>query len=88
MTRGYATAKPAKLTRSLPTTFLIFWNSQCEIRLNSWTERVQLKGFEWPQWTDLTDAMAAQLSMRARELDLEYNIGKDFVWDALIAYRA
>lgn len=58
---------------------------RCEIRFNGWIERVEVKGFRWPEWTHLSDGMLSQLYMRAHGGDLEYDVAKEFLQDGVEA---
>jgi predicted P-loop ATPase len=55
------------------------------IRWNRWIERVELRGWEWPQWTILSDVLVAKLRMRASQTGTRFLPSKEFTWDALLS---
>lgn len=55
------------------------------VRYNEWTERVELRGWVWRDWSEIGDAMVARLRMRAGQTGSRYVPSKDFTWDALLS---
>lgn len=55
-----------------------------EIRWNAWLERVEVKGWLWPQWTRTDDTAVSQLRMEASRTGTRFVMGKEFAADALL----
>lgn len=51
-----------------------------EIRFNAWLERVELKGWKWPAWTELSDRAVAVLMTRAAQTGTRFTPAVDFIW--------
>lgn len=56
-----------------------------DVRYNAWTERTELKGWRWPQWTELTDAVVDVLLTRAAQTKTRFTPAVDFFWRTLRA---
>ncbi|WP_439925582.1 VapE domain-containing protein [Nitrobacter sp. JJSN] len=56
-----------------------------DVRWNAWTEKVELKGWRWPNWSVLTDRMRDILMTRASESD-RLVMAENFVWRSLLAF--
>jgi predicted P-loop ATPase len=51
-----------------------------EIRFNAWLDRVELKGWKWPAWTELSDSAVAVLMTRAAQTGTRFTPAVDFLW--------
>ena len=56
-----------------------------EIRFNAWLERVELQGWKWPCWTELSDSAVAILMTRAAQTGTRFTPSADFTWRTLRA---
>jgi predicted P-loop ATPase len=56
-----------------------------EIRFNAWLERVELQGWKWPTWTELSDGAVAVLMTRAAQTGTRFTPAVDFLWRTLRA---
>jgi hypothetical protein len=57
----------------------------CEVRWNAWTERAQIRGAEWTDWTNIDDAVVAKLRTRANRTKTRFVPAKEFLWESLLA---
>ncbi len=51
-----------------------------EIRFNAWLDRVELQGWKWPAWTELSDGAVAVLMTRAAQTGTRFTPAVDFIW--------
>jgi hypothetical protein len=51
-----------------------------EIRFNAWLDRVELQGWKWPAWTELSDSAVAVLMTRAAQTGTRFTPAVDFLW--------
>ncbi len=56
-----------------------------EIRWNSWTEAMEIRGWKWSEWTFVNDHVVTLLRGRASQTGTRFRVGKDFLWDSLLA---
>ncbi|WOH58523.1 VapE domain-containing protein [Bradyrhizobium sp. BWC-3-1] len=56
-----------------------------EVRYNAWLERVELQGWKWPTWTELSDSAVAVLMTRAAQTGTRFTPAVDFVWRTIQA---
>jgi hypothetical protein len=56
-----------------------------EIRFNAWLDRVELQGWKWPKWTELSDGAVAVLMTRAAQTGTRFTPAVDFLWRTLQA---
>ncbi|MDB5606188.1 MAG: virulence-associated protein, partial [Bradyrhizobium sp.] len=56
-----------------------------EIRFNAWLDRVELKGWKWPAWTELSDSAVAVLMTRAAQTGTRFTPAVDFIWRTIQA---
>lgn len=56
-----------------------------EYRWNEWLEYPEIKGWKWPKWTRVNDALLAQVRMYATKTGTRFVMGKEFAADALLA---
>jgi hypothetical protein len=59
-----------------------------EIRFNAWLDRVELKGWKWPAWTELGDSAVAVLMTRAAQTGTRFTPAVDFLWRTIQALAA
>jgi Virulence-associated protein E/Bifunctional DNA primase/polymerase, N-terminal/Primase C terminal 2 (PriCT-2) len=59
-----------------------------EIRFNAWLDRVELKGWKWPSWTELSDRSVAVLMTRAAQTGTRFTPAVDFLWRTMQALAA
>jgi predicted P-loop ATPase len=48
-------------------------------------ERMQVKGFKWPVWSNVDDSTVAALLLRFRQTKTRFRPAKEFLWDTLFA---
>jgi putative DNA primase/helicase len=51
-----------------------------DIRFNAWLDRVELQGWKWPTWTELSDSAVAVLMTRAAQTGTRFTPAVDFIW--------
>jgi predicted P-loop ATPase len=56
-----------------------------EIRWNAWTESMEVRGWKWNDWTFVNDHVVTLLRARASQTGTRFRVGKDFLWDSLLA---
>src|ERR1700722_10715278 len=56
-----------------------------EIRFNAWLDRVELQGWKWPAWTELSEGAIAVLMTRAAQTGTRFTPAVDFLWRTLRA---
>lgn len=56
-----------------------------EIRWNDWTEAMEVRGWKWDDWTFVNDHVVTLLRARASQTGTRFRVGKDFLWDSLLA---
>ena len=56
-----------------------------EIRFNAWLDRVELQGWKWHTWTELSDGAVAVLMTRAAQTGTRFTPAVDFIWRTLQA---
>lgn len=59
-----------------------------EIRFNAWIDRVELRGWKWPDWTELSDSAIAVLMTRAAQTGTRFTPAVDFIWRTFHALAA
>lgn len=70
-----------------PDNLLFFTRSLgIDVRYNAWNDRVELRGWKWPVWTEISDGVVARLRQRAGQTGTRYVVSKEFVWDMLLAF--
>jgi predicted P-loop ATPase len=56
-----------------------------EIRFNAWLERIELQGWKWTAWTELSDSAVAVLMTRASQTGTRFTPAVDFIWRTIQA---
>jgi hypothetical protein len=56
-----------------------------EVRWNSWLNRAEIQGFEWPKWSPIDDTTLAKLKMRALRTGTRFRVGNEFLKETLLA---
>jgi hypothetical protein len=56
-----------------------------EVRWNDWTESMEVRGWKWDNWSFINDHVVTLLRARASQTGTRFRVGKDFLWDSLLA---
>ena len=57
----------------------------CELRWNAWLEHAEIRGWEWPEWSYVDEAVHAKLSTRAGRTKTRFLPTDTFLWRTLLA---